>query len=101
LHDLRRNKGGGIIEEGIRIFTGKGKRRTRKRKRFYYPSTLGSCLRKQYYTYTLGERITSEELVIFTTEKGVYETAAKAFGEVAKVENGRKAFLSKFHLLLN
>jgi len=52
----------------------------------YYPSALGSCLRKQYYTYTLGERVSSEDLVIFATGKGVHETIARAFGEVATIE---------------
>jgi len=52
----------------------------------YYPSALFSCLRKQYYTFVYGERVSSEELVIFATGKGVHETIARAFGEVAKVE---------------
>jgi len=53
----------------------------------YYPSYLGSCMRKQYYIYTLGERATPEDLAIFMTGQGVHEIVAKAFSESTTVES--------------
>lgn len=53
----------------------------------YYPSYLGSCLRKQYYIYTLGERATPENLAVFMTGQGVHEIVAKAFSESTIVES--------------
>ncbi len=52
----------------------------------YYPSYIGSCLRKQYYIYTTGERATHEDLVVMMTGVGVHEIVAKALGVAAKVE---------------
>ncbi len=53
----------------------------------YYPSYLGYCLRKQYYIYTIGERVTPEALAIFMTGQGVHEIVAKAFSESTTVES--------------
>jgi len=75
-----------LLKKGLASLHEKEKNGHKTEKGVYYPSALGSCLRKQYYTYTLGERVTSEELVIFATGKGVHETIARAFGEVATIE---------------
>jgi len=75
-----------LLKKGLVSLHEKEKNGHKTEKGMYYPSALGSCLRKQYYTYTLGERVSSEELVIFATGKGVHETIAKAFGEVARIE---------------
>jgi hypothetical protein len=74
------------LKQGLASLHEKEKNNHKTEKGVYYPSALGSCLRKQYYTYTLGERVSPEELVIFATGKGVHETIAKAFGEVATIE---------------
>jgi CRISPR/Cas system-associated exonuclease Cas4 (RecB family) len=44
----------------------------------YYPSAIGSCVRKQFYMYTIGERPSSEKLAIFATGKGVHNAVAEA-----------------------
>ena len=75
-----------LLKQGLASLHEKEKNGHKTEKGVYYPSALGSCLRKQYYTYTLGERVSPEELVIFATGKGVHETIAKAFGEVATIE---------------
>jgi len=75
-----------LLKQGLASLHEKEKNGHKTEKGVYYPSQLGSCLRKQYYTYTLGERVSPEELVIFATGKGVHETIAKAFGEVATIE---------------
>jgi len=75
-----------LLKQGLASLHEKEKNVHKTEKGVYYPSALGSCLRKQYYTYTLGERVSSEDLVIFATGKGVHETIAKAFGEVATIE---------------
>ncbi|MCL4344195.1 MAG: PD-(D/E)XK nuclease family protein [Nitrososphaerota archaeon] len=53
----------------------------------YYPSYLGSCLRKQFYIYTIGERATPENLAVFMTGQGVHEIVASAFSESTTVES--------------
>jgi len=75
-----------MLKKGLLSLEEKEKSDHEREKGAYYPSQLGSCLRKQYYEYTLGEQVTPEELVIFTTGKRVHEAVAEAFGEVAKVE---------------
>jgi len=75
-----------LLKQGLVSLHEKEKNNHKTEKGVNYPSALGSCLRKQYYTYTLGERVSPEELVIFATGKGVHETIAKAFGEVATIE---------------
>ena len=75
-----------LLKQGLVSLHEKEKNNHKTEKGVYYPSALGSCLRKQYYTYTLGERVSPEDLVIFATGKGVHETIAKAFGEVATIE---------------
>ncbi|NAY82401.1 MAG: Dna2/Cas4 domain-containing protein [Thaumarchaeota archaeon] len=75
-----------LLKQGLVSLHEKEKNSHKTEKGVYYPSALGSCLRKQYYTYTLGERVSPEELVIFATGKGVHETIARAFGEVATIE---------------
>jgi len=75
-----------LLKQGLVSLHEKEKTNHKSEKGVYYPSALGSCLRKQYYTYTLGERVSPEDLVIFTTGKSVHETIAKAFGEVATIE---------------
>jgi CRISPR/Cas system-associated exonuclease Cas4 (RecB family) len=75
-----------LLKQGLTSLHEKEKNWHKIEKGVYYPSALGSCLRKQYYTYTLGERVSPEELVIFATGKSVHETIAKAFGEVATIE---------------
>jgi len=80
------NKLEDLLKQGLVSLNNKEKNGHKTEKGVYYPSALGSCLRKQYYTYTLGERVSHEELVIFATGKSVHETIAKAFGEVATIE---------------
>jgi len=75
-----------LLKQGLASLHEKEKNVHKTEKGVYYPSALGSCLRKQYYTYTLGERVSPEDLVIFATGKGVHETIARAFGEVATIE---------------
>ena len=75
-----------LLKKGLVSLHEKEKNGHKTEKGVYYPSALGSCLRKQYYVYTLGERVSSEELVIFATGKSVRETIARAFGEVATIE---------------
>ena len=80
------NKLEDLLKKGLVSLNNKEKNGHKTEKGVYYPSALGSCLRKQYYTYTLGERVSPEELVIFATGKSVHETIARAFGEVATIE---------------
>jgi CRISPR/Cas system-associated exonuclease Cas4 (RecB family) len=44
----------------------------------YYPSSIGSCLRKQYYLYTVEEKPDPEKLAVFATGKGVHVAVAEA-----------------------
>ncbi|HVP24183.1 MAG TPA: PD-(D/E)XK nuclease family protein [Conexivisphaerales archaeon] len=44
----------------------------------YYPSSIGSCLRKQYYLYTVEEKPDPEKLAVFATGKGVHAAVAEA-----------------------
>ena len=62
----------------------------------YYPSYLGGCMRKQYYIYTMGERVTPEALAIFMTGQGVHEIVAKALSESAKVESVEEKIMLNF-----
>jgi len=75
-----------LLKQGLVSLHEKEKNEHKTEKGVYYPSQLGSCLRKQYYTYTLGERFSLEELVIFETGKSIHETIARAFSEVATIE---------------
>jgi len=76
-----------ILKEGLDSLWKKEKSEHQIIKGVYYPSYIGSCLRKQYYIYTVGESVTSEELVIFMTGKGIHELVVKAFGEKVNVES--------------
>ena len=78
------------LKKGLASLHEKEMNEHKTEKGVYYPSALGSCIRKQYYTYTLGERVFPEDLVIFATGKSVHEIIAKAFGEVAKVEKAEE-----------
>jgi len=55
----------------------------------YYPSAIGSCLRKQYYMYTVERKPSSEKLAVFATGKGVHKAVAEALSVsgVVKVES--------------
>ncbi len=55
----------------------------------YYPSAIGTCLRKQYYIYTVERRPSSEKLAIFATGKGVHKAVAEALSAsgIVKVES--------------
>lgn len=55
----------------------------------YYPSAIGSCLRKQYYIYTVERRPSSEKLAVFATGKGVHKAVAEALSAsgIVKVES--------------
>ncbi len=75
-----------LLKEGLGSLWRKEKLEHQTVKGVYYPSYVGSCLRKQYYIYTLGEAVTPEELVVFMTGKGVHEVVVKALGERVKVE---------------
>jgi hypothetical protein len=44
----------------------------------YYPSGIGSCLRKQFYDFVSPKPPTPEELALFATGKGIHETVAEA-----------------------
>jgi CRISPR/Cas system-associated exonuclease Cas4 (RecB family) len=44
----------------------------------YYPSSIGSCLRKQFYIYTVEEKPDPEKLAVFATGKGVHVAVAEA-----------------------
>ncbi len=76
-----------LLKDGLDSLWKKEKSEHQTTKGIYYPSYIGSCLRKQFYIYTAGESVTSEELVIFMTGKGVHELVVKAFGEKVKVES--------------
>jgi len=80
------NKLEDLLKQGLVSLNNKEKNGHKTEKGVYYPSALGSCLRKQYYTYTQGERVSPEDLVIFATGKGIHETIARAFSEVATIE---------------
>jgi CRISPR/Cas system-associated exonuclease Cas4 (RecB family) len=44
----------------------------------YFPSALGSCLRKQYYSFYYPSAPSSAKLIIFSIGDGVHEIAAEA-----------------------
>ena len=75
-----------LLKEGLGSLWRKEKAEHQRESGVYYPSYVGSCLKKQFYIYTLGEAVSPEELVIFMTGKGVHEVVVKALGERAKVE---------------
>ncbi len=85
--DPEENKLERLLKDGLTSLWRKEKSEHQTTKGIYYPSYIGSCLRKQFYIYTVGESVTSEELAIFMTGKGVHELVAKAFGEIVKVES--------------
>ncbi|MDP8022876.1 MAG: CRISPR-associated protein Cas4 [Nitrososphaeria archaeon] len=76
-----------LLKDGLDSLWKKEKSEHQTTKGIYYPSYVGSCLRKQFYIYTAGESVTSEELVIFMTGKGVHELVVKAFGEKVRIES--------------
>jgi len=80
------NKLEDLLKQGLVSLHEQEKSVHKTEKGVYYPSALGSCLRKQYYTYTREERVSPKELVIFATGKSVHETIARAFSEVATIE---------------
>lgn len=47
----------------------------------YYPSSIGSCIRKQYYTYTVEEKPNPERLAVFATGKGIHAAVAEALSK--------------------
>jgi len=47
----------------------------------YHPSSIGDCLRKQYYEFYIEETPSEEKLVIFATGKGVHEIITKILKE--------------------
>jgi CRISPR/Cas system-associated exonuclease Cas4 (RecB family) len=49
-----------------------------RREGAYYPSSIGSCLRKQFYQYTIEEKADPERLAVFATGKGVHAAVAEA-----------------------
>jgi hypothetical protein len=61
----------------LRTWRGEGKNHGRKVGQ-YYPSGIGSCLRKQYYDFVSPKPPTPEELAIFATGKGIHEAVADA-----------------------
>jgi CRISPR/Cas system-associated exonuclease Cas4 (RecB family) len=44
----------------------------------YYPSSIGSCLRKQFYMYTVEAKPDPEKLAVFATGKGIHVAVAEA-----------------------
>jgi hypothetical protein len=47
----------------------------------YHPSSIGDCLRKQYYEFYMEETPSEEKLVIFATGKGIHEIITKILKE--------------------
>lgn len=74
------------VNKGIRIIYEKEKEEHEKVIGKYYPSSIGECLRKQYYEFFEEKEPTEEELTIFLTGKGVHEMLAKVLNESVKVE---------------
>ena len=58
----------------------------------YYPSQIGYCLRRQFYSYLEGEEPTSEQLAIFATGRSIHEIVAESLREsgVIRVESVEK-----------
>jgi len=54
----------------------------------YHPSSIGDCLRKQYYEFYIERIPTTEKLAIFATGRGVHEIIAHILenSEIVKVE---------------
>ncbi|MEM3685458.1 MAG: PD-(D/E)XK nuclease family protein [Conexivisphaerales archaeon] len=51
----------------------------------YYPSSIGSCIRKQYYEYTKPMPPSPETLAIFATGEGVHEAVAESLKRSGEV----------------
>jgi len=75
-----------LLKQGLVSLHEQEKSVHKTEKGVYYPSLLGSCLRKQYYTYTREEQVSPEELVIFATGTSIHKTIANAFDMVATIE---------------
>jgi len=54
----------------------------------YHPSSIGECIKKQYYDFYLARMPTTEKLAIFATGRGIHEIIAEILenSNVVKVE---------------
>ncbi len=75
-----------ILNKSIRLAYEKEKESHARVVGVYYPSSIGDCLRKQYYEFFEEKEPREEELTIFLTGKGVHEILAKVLNETVKVE---------------
>ena len=73
------------VREGLRKLWEEEREAHPQRSGVFYPSYIAHCLRKQYYTYTLGEEPTPETLAVFATGRGVHDAVAEALGAAASV----------------
>jgi len=73
------------VREGLRRLWEEERDDHPQRTGVFYPSYIAHCLRKQYYTYTLGEEPTPETLAVFATGRGVHDAVAEALGAAASV----------------
>lgn len=66
------------LQEGLTALWREESAQHKKRLGSYYPSEVGGCLRKQYYSYTVGEKPSPEKLAVFATGRGVHASVAQA-----------------------
>lgn len=61
----------------------------------YHPSSIGECLRKQYYEFYEEERPSTEKLAIFATGRGIHEIIAHILENSDTVKVEAKEFETK------
>jgi len=74
------------LNESIRIVYEKEKEEHKKKLGVYYPSSIGDCLRKQFYEFFEEKEPTEEELSIFLIGKSIHEMLGKVLSETVKIE---------------
>lgn len=74
------------IKEGLRRIWEKESEEHEWRPGRYYPSHIGYCLRRQFYTYLEGEEPTPEQLAILATGRGVHRIVVDSLRESGRVK---------------
>ncbi|MDG6928561.1 MAG: PD-(D/E)XK nuclease family protein [Nitrososphaerota archaeon] len=74
------------VRDGLLAAWREDNRVHRRRIGQYYPSGLGSCLRRQYYEYVDPRPPEPETLAVFATGKGIHEAVADALSNSSSVK---------------
>lgn len=74
------------LEESIRLIYEEEKEKHPKAIGKYYPSSIGDCLRKQFYEFFEEKEPSKEELTIFFTGKSIHEMLSSVLNRRIKIE---------------